>query len=112
MMWTQLGLGTLLLETFIPESVKIWSESFKMNFTEEDYWSGDIAITDLGWVFVFVKYFFCEIDILSSKFVHIVFNIKSNLHFQTQRKHVPNGWGSSADRCPVRLLAWGRASGK
>ncbi len=68
MMWTQLGLGTLLLETFIPESVKIWSESFKMNFTEEDYWSGDIAITDLGWVFVFVKYFF---------FVRLIFYLQN-----------------------------------
>ena len=45
-----------------PESVKIWSDQkVKMNFTEEDYWSVDSAITDQGWVFVFVKQMFVYI---------------------------------------------------
>ena len=100
-----------------PESVKIWSDQkVKMNFTEEDYWSVDSAITDQGWVFVFVKQMFVYIC-STSKDLSMVSSLqhKSNLihlHFQTQQKHVPNGWGFWADRCPVCLLAWGCASGK
>ena len=98
--WSQYFISSRISQDLIREFCK-------MNFTEEDYWSGDIAVTDQGWVFVFVK--------LSDwysilKFCLYCLPIKPT--FQTQRKHVPNGWRSSADRCPVCLLAWRRASGK
>ena len=97
----------LILYTSSRISQDLIREFYKMNFTEEDHWSGDIAVTDQGWVFVFVKLWDWYSVLRTCPYC-----LPIQPTFQTQRKHVPNGWSGSADRCPVCLLAWRRASGK